>query len=105
MLLRVTPLFFLAIGLTVPSLWAEEKKADQDTHEGRIVKVAGNKLTMVDKEGKNEFTATLAPDATITCDAKECKLVDLKPGLRVIVTTKKGDAATALKVEAFTKDK
>jgi hypothetical protein len=101
MLLRLTPLFFIAFGLLVPAVRAEEKA---DTHEGKILKIAGNKLTMVDKEGKNEHTHTLAPGAKVTCDAKECRFDELKPGLRVRVTTKPGDKDTAVMVEAFTKD-
>jgi len=104
MLYRAMLLFFLVLGLTVPTLRAEEKKAEGDTHEGKIVKIEGNKLTMSDKEGKNEHTHTHAPAAKVTCDAKECKLADLKPGIMVKVTTKKGDKETALKVEARTKE-
>ncbi len=104
MLFRVMSLLFLAVGLTVTGLRAEDKKPDQDTHEGKIIKIDGNKFTMADREGKNEHTHTLAPDARVTCDAKECKLADLKPGMAVRVWTKKGDLDTALKVEARTRD-
>ena len=104
MLFRVA-LLVVAMGLMVVGVRAEEKKADPDRHEGKIVKVDGNKLTMTDKDGKNEHTHTLAADAKISCDGKECKIEDLKPGFRVVVTTKKGDAATALRVEANSKDK
>jgi hypothetical protein len=102
MLLRLTPLFFVAFGLMAPAVWAEEKADKANTHEGKILKIAGNKLTMVDKEGKNEHIHTLAPDAKVMCDNKECKIEDLKAGLRVRVTTKPGDVGTAVKVEAFT---
>jgi hypothetical protein len=103
-MLRMTSLFFVAFGLMVPVLRAEEKADKANTHEGKIVKVDGNKITMTDKEGKNEHTHTLAPDAKVMCDSKECKVDDLKAGLRVRVTTKPGDKDTAVKVEAFTKD-
>jgi hypothetical protein len=82
-MLRILALFLFALGLTAPVVRAEEKKADGDTHEGKVVKVVGNKLTMSDKEGKNEHTHTLAADAKISCDGKECKLEDLKPGQTV----------------------
>jgi len=104
MLYRMMPVFFLALGFFVSGVRAEEKKADPNVHEGKVVKVDGNKLTMSDKEGKNEHTHTLAPDAKVICDSKECKLADLKPGQRVKVTTKEGDKTTALKVEASTKE-
>ena len=103
MLYRVLPVFVLALGMMVPTVRAEEK-VEGDTHEGKIVKVDGNKLTMSDKEGKNEHTHTLAADAKVTCDGKECKVADLKPGVAVKVTTKKGDKDTVVKVDARTKD-
>ena len=52
-------LFFLFLGLTIPTVRAEEKKGD--THEGKIVQIDGNKMTMTDKAGKNEHTHTVAP--------------------------------------------
>jgi hypothetical protein len=103
MLFRVA-LLVVAMGLMLTGVRAEEK-ADPDRHEGKIAKIEGNKITMTDKDGKNEHTHTLAADAKIVCDGKECKLEDLKPGFRVVVTTKKGDAGTALRVEANSKDK
>ena len=104
MLYRATLMFFVVLGLSVPAIRSEEKKPDANTHEGKIVKIDGNKLTMTDKEGKNEHTHTISPDAKITCDAKECKLADLKVGVAVTITTKKGDKDMAVKVEARTKN-
>jgi len=107
MLSRIMPVFFLALGLVVSGARAEkkdDKKADANTHTGKLVKIEGNKLTMSDREGKNEHTHTLAPDARITLDAKESKLADLKPGTMIKVTTKDGDKNTAVKVEAVTKE-
>ena len=105
MLYRVLPVFVLALGMMVPTVRAEEK-VEGDTHEGKIVKVDGNKLTMSDKEGKNEHTHTVAADAKVSCDGKECKLADLKAGCSLKVTTKKDDKKTAVKVEATSaKDK
>jgi len=101
MLARVVPLCFLVVALVVGRTQGEVKKAD--THEGKIVKIDGNKLTMADKEGKNQLTWTLAPDAKFTCDGKECKLLDLKPGFNVRVTTKEGDKTIAVRVDASTK--
>ena len=104
-MLRLASLFVLGLGLlAVPALNAEEKVDKANTHEGKLVKISGNKLTMTDKEGKNEHTHTLAPDAKVMCDGKECKADDLKPGTRVRVSTSKGDKDVAVKVEAFTKD-
>jgi hypothetical protein len=104
MLFRVASLVCVALGLMVVTARAEEKKPDPNRHEGKLVKIAGNKLTMTDKEGKTEHTHTLAPDAKISCDGKECKAEDLKPGVRLVITTKEGDKETALRVEASTKE-
>jgi hypothetical protein len=79
--------------------------ADEDTHEGKIVSAGKDKLVMTGKDGKTEHTHTVAPDASITCDGKACKLDDLKAGFHVKVTTKKGDKTVATKIEATTKDK
>jgi hypothetical protein len=60
---------------------------------------------MKSREGKEEHTHTLAPSATVTCDGKQCKLEDLKPGMRIRVTTKRGDKTTAIRVDALEKGK
>jgi hypothetical protein len=103
MLFRLASLLCLAMGLFLVSTARAEEKAEQDRHEGKIVKIAGNKVTMSDKEGKNEQTHTLAPDGKVFLDGKEVKLEDLRPGTKVIVTTKKGDATIALRIDGTTK--
>jgi hypothetical protein len=77
--------------------------ADQQakTHEGKVVKAGDGKLTMTDKDGKNEHTHAVGADAKITCDGKECKLEDLKAGTAVTVTMK--DEKTVAKIEGKTK--
>jgi hypothetical protein len=79
--------------------------ADEDTHDGKIVSAGNSKLTMTDKDGKNEMTHTVGADAVITLDGKEVKLDDLKAGFAVKVTTKKGEKNVAIKIEATSKDK
>jgi Cu/Ag efflux protein CusF len=59
------------------------------THEGKVVKAEAGKLTMTDKDGKNEHTHTVPAAAKVTCDGKDCKVEDLKPGNSVRVTTEK----------------
>jgi predicted DNA-binding antitoxin AbrB/MazE fold protein len=71
-------------------------------HDGKFVTIADETLTMSDKEGK-EHSHTLAQNATFTLDGKTCKAVDLKPGTRIRVTTKAGDASVAVGVEAIDK--
>jgi hypothetical protein len=73
-------------------------------HEGKIVIIAGNKLVVTGAEGSAEHTCTLAATAQITCDGKVCKAADLKPGMRVRVTTTSGEPHAATQVEALDKN-
>jgi len=52
------------VAWTVPVFAEEEEKAG--THEGKIVKIEAGKLTMSDKDGKNEHTHAIPADAKIT---------------------------------------
>lgn len=89
-------LFALAAVAFASPVLAEEKAG---THEGKVVKVEKDKLTMTDKDGK-EHSHTVPADAKISHDGKECKLEDLKPGTAIKVTTeKKGDKVVVTKVE------
>jgi len=92
-------LSLLALALVVFA--GKATAADPNTHEGTFVSAKGDKeFTMADKD-KKEHTHALADDAKILGpDGKECKLSDLKKGQRIKVTTKEGDAKTAVKVEA-----
>jgi hypothetical protein len=99
------PVFVIALALVLlvgmPVL-AEREKAD--THEGTVVSASEKELVMKDKNG-DRHTHTLAADAKVTCDGKDCKLDDLKPGQKIRVTTKKGDKKVATKIEALDKNK
>lgn len=87
------------VAWTVPVNAEEEEKPG--THEGKVVKVDGTKLTMTDPDGKKEHTHAIPADAKITLDGKEAKLSDLKAGAKVKVTTeKKGDKIQVVKIEA-----
>jgi len=103
---RVLPLFLALLAIFAlavsPTAFAEEKEKDKDnTHAGVVVKAGDGKLTMTDKEGKNEHTHMVAKDAKITCDGKECKLEDLQKGFAVTVTLdSKGDKKVATRIEA-----
>src|SRR5947208_442854 len=103
---RILPLFALAALMYVvgPAL-AEEKKAaaKNPTHQGRFVSAEGNKLTMTMGRDGKEHSHTVAADAKITCDGKECKLSDLKKGVFLRVTTKEGDPNTVVRIDAFTR--
>jgi hypothetical protein len=106
MVYRVLPLCLAALALVLfiggPAL-ADDAAKDFQTHEGKVVSVTGNKLIM-SVNGK-EHTHTVPNDAKITVDGKIGKLDDLKPGMRIRVSTPKDDATKALKVEALDKNK
>jgi hypothetical protein len=82
---------------------ADDKNKNQ--MEGKVVRIEGNKIVMTDKDGKNEHSHTLAADAVVKCDGKECKLTDLKKDQSVRVTTKEGDPTQAVRIEALEKNK
>jgi Cu/Ag efflux protein CusF len=87
----------LALGFS--PAFADETKPG--THEGKVVKAEAGKLTMTDKDGKNEHTHVIPADAKVTCDGKECKVEELKPGSPVKVTAeKKDDKVVVVRVEA-----
>jgi hypothetical protein len=79
----------VVMAVFVGTTFAEDPKPG--THEGKVVKVEPGKLTMSDKEGKNQHTHVIAPDTKITLNGKAAKLEDLKPGNAVKVTIEKKD--------------
>ena len=87
----------MALVCLVASPALAEKK--DETAEGTFVKVDGKTLTIKDKENK-EHSCEIAPDAKVSCDGKECKVADLKAGVKVKVTIADKKAT---KVEASTK--
>ncbi|QEL16810.1 hypothetical protein [Limnoglobus roseus] len=74
-------------------------KNSATTHDGKVVSVAGDKLTTTCGEGK-EHCHTFAKDAKVTCDGKAGKAADLKAGTDVRVTTHKSDKTVATAVES-----
>jgi len=89
----------LAVLALVLMVGAPAVAADDVVAEGKVVKVDGDKLTIVDKDGK-EHSCTISKTAKIVCDGKECKAADLKAGVAVKVTVEKKEA---VKIEAKTK--
>jgi alpha-acetolactate decarboxylase len=78
--------------------------AASNRQDGKFVSVTGKKLVMTGTEGSQERTCTLAVDAKITCDGKVCKAADLKPGMRIRVTTDSEAPNDATQVEALDKN-
>lgn len=114
---RVLPLLLMALALLVfasaPALADDkgnkddDKAAKGDTHEGFVVNMEGRKLTMKTGTGADtkEHRHDLKADTKVWVDGKEGKFIDLRPGMRIRVHTKKGDKDTVLKIEALNKEK
>src|SRR5215831_13420717 len=94
-MLTLTLIVAVALVLTASLAFA----ADEQAVDGKVVKAGDGKLTIEDKE-KKEHTCEVAKDAKITCDGKECKLDELKKGVKVKVTLKD---KKAIKIEGSTK--
>lgn len=71
------------------------------SHEGKVVSITGDKFVMTNMEGKEEHAHTLTADSKVTCDGKACKAADLKPGMRIRVTTEKAEPHTVTRIEAL----
>ena len=87
----------LLCGLAALALlvWTAGPALAEHTHDGKVVKVDGTKLTMADKDGK-EHSHDVPATAKVLDDAgKEIKLGDLKAGQAISVTMDKDDKAVA----------
>ena len=73
--------------------------------DGKVVRIDDQELTMTDDDGQNERTIILAKDVKVTCDARDSKSVDLKPGMRIRVTTAQKAPHSASHVEALDKNR
>jgi len=69
------------------------------THEGKVTRMDGDKLTTTCSQGK-EHCHTMAKDAKVTCDGKVSQAADLKAGTEVRITTHKDDKTIATAVES-----
>jgi len=65
------------------------------TVECTVVQAGDGKLTVLDGGG-NQHTAAVASDAKLTLDGKDCKLEDLKKGLKVKLTVRKDGGQPAI---------
>jgi hypothetical protein len=108
MMNRVLPLVLMAVALALfvgaPALAQQQKDAPAgDTHTGKIVSATATKFVMTDEKTGKEHSHSLAQTGTVSIDGRNAKLEDLKPGMRIRVTTQKGNLAVATKVEALDK--
>ncbi len=70
-----------------------------NSRDGKLVNVKGDKLTSTCGKG-HEHNYTVAADAKITCDGKEAKLADLKPGSTIRMTLCNDDKHKVLAVDS-----
>lgn len=99
------------ITLTVnKNKFKEDKKAVAEStglagkkSEGTIVSLDGDTLTIADKEGK-ELRHPLAENVKFTCDGKVCTAADLKPGMKIRVTTNDKEPHGVIRIEALDKN-
>jgi hypothetical protein len=108
--LALVVVMLLLVGTSVPAQEAaKDATADKNTHTGQVISVTANKLVMkgADKVGEEakEHTHTLAANAKVLCDGKECKLQELRPGQRIRVTTQADNPNIAVRIEALDKNK
>ncbi|HJY81156.1 MAG TPA: hypothetical protein VKK81_08740 [Candidatus Binatia bacterium] len=71
-------------------------------HRGTVVTVSADQIVTQGSSGqKKEHTYTVAPTVAVTCEAKPCKLTDIRAGERVTITTEKQQdgKAIATKIE------
>jgi len=71
-----------------------------DSHDGKVVSIMGDKLVMTSTEGERQAHA-LSSDIKMTLDGKICKATDLKPGTRIRVTLRSNEPQAPIQVEAF----
>lgn len=103
---KLLPPAAMAVALfTLSAVAFAPDEADETTHDGRMVSLAGDKLVMTTKAGREskEHVHRLAPTAEMTLDGKPCKAADLKAGTKIRVTMQTGDAKLATHVEAIVK--
>lgn len=74
------------------------------THDGKVISIDGNKLVMTGAPGKDEHTCTLTENVQVTCDGGICKSSDLKPGMKIRVTTESQAPHAATHIEAIDKN-
>ena len=100
-------LLVLALILSVArSVPANTDKVGQqgDTREGKVISFRDGQLRMEDRDG-NERRLTLDATARVTIDGKSVKGEELRPGMRIRVTTPKQEANTGIRIEGIDKNR
>lgn len=69
--------------------------------DGIFVSITDNRLVMTDTQSEVEHSRKLTVDVKVTCDGKDCELRDLKPGMRVRVSSQSEKPDTISRIEAL----
>lgn len=75
-------------------------RAEEATHDGKVVSVTADSLVMTNNDLK-EHSHALALNAKVTLDGKSCKAQDLKAGMKIRVTT---NPKVVIRIEAIDKN-
>ena len=94
----------IALAVCVVGAAFAAKDTKVATHDGKFVRITGSELVMTNEEGAQEHSHTLTADARLTLDGKFCKPTDLKPGMKIRVTTQGADKKTATRIEGLAKN-
>jgi hypothetical protein len=77
-----------------------EKSMDEKSMDGTLVSVSGDTLTMTNEDG-TEHSHALVAGAEVTRDGKVGEVADLRPGMRLRVTTESAEPYAATRIEAL----
>ncbi len=81
----------------------QRSDAAKTHHDGKLVSITGGRLVMTGAQGQ-EHSHTLMDSAKLTLDGKACEPADLKPGMKIRVTTEGDDQSVANRIEALDKN-
>jgi hypothetical protein len=87
--------------IRIDTIAKDSAQASTSHDDGDVVSINNDELVMTSWDGKGNHTHALAPGVKVTCDGKECKSADLKPGMKVRVTTENTEPHAALRIEAI----
>lgn len=94
----------LTLTLLVGSPALALKDVGENTHDGKVVSVTGDKLVMTGKDGK-EHSHDLIADAKVCLDGKSIKIEKLKAGMWIRVTLKDDVKNVVARIEALENNK
>jgi hypothetical protein len=71
-----------------------------ETHQGKVLAVGANRLTIMEAMSNKQLTHEVATNADIICEKKKCELSDVQAGALVtVIVDQAGDKTLITKVE------